>query len=220
VLRCALIAPWLALMAYGAKSGMVTPARLIAPYYPLLLPLLLVGAEQSALVRRRWWRGLAWAGILVAFAVLIVTPARPLWPAKTFLRKALEVMPGNRLLARALETYSVYAIRSDPLPDFRPLLPKDLKVVGFLGGPDDLDISLWRPFGSRRVEGISWQATAEQIRMRKHQYAVVSGFFLGACNVPFEDWRVRSRAELVASATVTTVVSGGPQQWYLVRFKD
>ncbi len=38
-----LTAPWLALLAYCAKSGMITAARLIAPYYPLLLPLLLVG---------------------------------------------------------------------------------------------------------------------------------------------------------------------------------
>jgi hypothetical protein len=220
VLRWALISPWLALLAYGAKSGMVTPARLIAPYYPLLLPLFLVGAEQSALIRRRWWNGLAWAGIFAAFAVLIVTPARPLWPAQTILRKALEVKPDNRLLARALATYSVYAIRSDPLPDFRARLPNYLKVVGFLGGPDDLDISLWRPYGRRRVETIVKEATAEQIRQRKHQYAVVSGFFLESYNISFDDWLSRTRAELVATATVTTVVSGGPQRWFLVRFTD
>jgi len=47
-----LIAPWIALLAYGMKSGMVTPQRLIAPYYPLLLPLLLIGAGQSQIVRR------------------------------------------------------------------------------------------------------------------------------------------------------------------------
>ena len=219
VLRWALITPWVALLAYGAKSGMVTPARLIAPYYPLLLPLLLIGAEQSALVRCRWWRGLAWLGIVAACGVLIVTPARPLWPAKTVLRKVHEAMPGNRLVERALATYSVYAIRSDPLPDFRALLPADLKVVGFLGGPDDLDISFWRPYGTRRVEWIPYDATAERIRARKHQYAVVSGFYLDAVKLPLDDWLTRSRAELVATATVTTVVSGGPQRWYLVRFK-
>ncbi len=220
VLRWALITPWVALLAYGAKSGMVTPARLIAPYYPLLLPLVLIGAEQSGLVRRRWWRGLAWAGVVAAFAVLIVTPARPLWPAKTILRKVHQARPGNRLVERALATYSVYAIRSDPLPDFRALLPQDLKMVGFLGGPDDLDISLWRPYGGRRVETISKDATAEQIRLRKHQYAVVSGFFLASEKISFDDWLARSRAEVVATLTVTITVSSGPQRWYLVRFKD
>src|SRR6266568_1535106 len=37
--RWVLIAPWAALAAYSMKSGMITGARLISPYYPLLLPL-------------------------------------------------------------------------------------------------------------------------------------------------------------------------------------
>jgi hypothetical protein len=70
------------------------------------------------------------------------------------------------------------------------------------------------------VETISRDATAEQIRIRKHQYAVVSGFFLEFFNISIDDWLARSRAEMVASETVTTAVSSGPQRWYLVRFKD
>src|SRR6267142_3151749 len=57
--RCALIAPWVALLAYCMKSGMVTGARLISPYYPLLLPLLIAGKEHSDLIRRWWWKALA-----------------------------------------------------------------------------------------------------------------------------------------------------------------
>ena len=220
ILRLALIAPWLALMAYGAKSGMVTPARLIAPYYVLLLPLLLVGAEQAVLVRQRWWRGLAWAVFLVAFAVLIVTPARPLWPAKTILTKAVAAQPDNRLLARALKTYSVYSIRSDPLAEIRAQLPPDLKLVGFLGGPDDLDISLWRPYGSRQVAQFARGAPPEEIHARKIKYAVVSGLLFDLEGDSFDEWLVKTRAEVLATATVTIAVSAGPQRWFLVRFKD
>src|SRR5207237_265675 len=50
------LAPWAALLAYCSKSGMATGARLISPYYPLLLPLLMAGAGQSEIIRRRWWR--------------------------------------------------------------------------------------------------------------------------------------------------------------------
>ena len=220
VLRLVLISPWLALMAYCAKSGMVTPARLIAPYYPLLLPLLLVGAEQGVLVRQRWWRGLAWAVFLTSFAVLIVTPARPLWPAKTILTRAVAAQPDNRLLTRALKTYSVYAIRSDPLAEMRATLPPDLKVVGFLGGADDLDISFWRPYGTRQVAQISRIATAEGIRARKIKYAVVSGLHFELEGVSFDEWLDQTRAEVLATATVTITVSAGPQRWFLVRFKD
>ncbi len=215
-----LISPWLALLAYCAKSGMVTPARLIAPYYPLLLPLLLVGAGQTQLIRQRWWRGLAWANCFLALGVLVVTPPRPLWPAQTILKKAVAAYPNNRLLKRALQTYAVYSIRSDPLPELRAKLPPDLKVVGFLGTHDDLDISFWRPFGSRRVEQISHIAKPEDIRTRKLQYAVVSGIHFELANRSFDDWLKEMRAEVVAETTATIVVSVGPKKWYLVRFLD
>ena len=42
-----LIAAWISLLAYCVKSGMVTPQRLIAPYYPLLIASLLSGSARS-----------------------------------------------------------------------------------------------------------------------------------------------------------------------------
>jgi len=221
VLKLALLSPWVALLAYCAQSGMVTPARLIGPYYPLLLPLLLLGADQALLVRKRWWRVLAWLVFIAAFAVLIVTPARPLWPAKTILGKAVEASPDNRLLKRALATYTVYSRRSDPLSEVRALLPTDQNVVGFVSAPDDLDISFWRPYGMRRVELISLAETAEQIRARKIQYAVVSGVLFELQNrISLDEWLAKTRAEVLAEATVTVSVSVGPQRWLVVRFKE
>ena len=223
--KLALITPWLALVAYSAKSGMVTPGRLIAPYYPLLLPLLVVGAEQAVLVRKRWWRLLAWLIFVVAFVVLIVTPARPLWPAQTVLTWAAHTQPDNRLFQRALTTYSVYSIRSDPLPELREQLPKDLKVVGFLGTPDDLDISFWRPYLSRQVVQIAATETADQIRQRKLTHAVVSSAGLewwtySMTNLTLESWLTQTRAEVLTNITTTVTVSAGPKPWYLVKFKE
>jgi hypothetical protein len=220
VLWFALITPWVALLAYGAKSGMVTPARLIAPYYPLLLPLLLVGPEQGALVRKRWWRLLAWAVFLMAFAILIVTPPRPLWPAKTVLKSLVAVQPDQRLLKRALATYTAYSVRADPHAELRALLPADLKVVGFLGTHDDLDISFWKPYGDRRIAQIGHVETAEQIRARKIQYAVVSGLHFELARQNFTDWLTAIRAEVVAETTLTISLSAGAQPWYVVRFLD
>jgi len=220
VLLLALIAPWIALIAYGAKSGMVTPARLIAPYYPLLLPLLLVGPEQVALVRKRWWRLLAWTVFLMAFAILIVTPPRPIWPAKTVLTKMVAAQPDHRLLKRALATYNAYSVRADPHAELRALLPADLKVVGFLGTHDDLDISFWKPYGGRRVAQIGHIETAEQVRARKLQYAVVSGLHFELARQSFADWLTAMRAEVVAETTLTISLSAGAQSWYIVRFKE
>jgi hypothetical protein len=215
-----LVAPWGSLLAYGLKSGIVDAARLISAYYPLLLPLLLVGAGQAVIVRRRWWRAMVWGVLLLAVPVLVLTPGRPLWPARTVLSRLLTWKPGHRLLTRALNVYSVYDVRSDPLASVRALLPEGLSVVGFMGTADDIDISLWRPFGTRRVEHILRSDSLEQIRQRHIQYAVIGEVNLLENKMTFAEWQAKTRAELVATATGTMTVTQGPHEWYVVRFPD
>jgi len=220
VRRCALAAPWLALIAYCSKTGMVTAARLVSPYYPLLLPLLLTAAGQREVVRRRWWRGMVCISLLLSLVVVVVTPARPLWPAQTILSKALAAHPDQRVLQRAHKVYSVYADRWDPLAGVRSLLPQDLKTVGFVGTSDDIDISLWRPLGARRVEHILLGESATQIRKRGIGCAVVSGLNLKENNVVFEDWLNQTRACLLVTTNAVVKVADGPQAWHIVTFKD
>jgi hypothetical protein len=213
-----LIAPWFALLAFGMKSGMITPQRLIAPYYPLLLPLLLTGAGQSQIIRRRWWRRLVGGGLVLALVVLVLSPDRPLWPAKTILSRASSRHPDQRLLARALKVYTVYSGRSDALAGVRVLLPPDIKVVGFIGTKDDCDISLWRPLGERRVEHFFLTDPPEQIRQHV-QYVVVGGFNLKENDTTLDAWLQFSGAELLATTNATLKVAEGLQPWYVVRFK-
>jgi hypothetical protein len=215
--RGVLMASWVALLAYCVKSGMATGARLISPYYPLLLPLLLVGARQSAVVRRRWWRGAAWGVLGLAFMVLVLTPGRPLWPAQTLLSKAVALRPGQRLLARALKVYAVYAGRWDPLANVRALLPPGLAVTGFLADGDDIDISFWRPFFRRRVEHVLLEDSPAAIRRRHIHYIVVGGAYLASQHTTLAAWRERTGAELVATTSATLKVAEGPQAWYVVR---
>ena len=217
---CVLVASWVSLLAYCIKSGMVTPARLISPYYPLLLPALLLGVRQAGVVRRRWWQMLVAGVLLLALLVLVLTPGRPLWPAQTVLSKVLAWNPGQRSIARALAVYSVYDARSDPLANVRALLPEGLSVVGFMGTADDIDISLWRPFGQRRVEHVLLSDSPGQIRQRHIRYVVVGGGNLADHNTTLAAWQERTGAELVATATTTILVSLGPQPWYVVRFPE
>lgn len=218
--RLVLLTPWVALLAYCVKSGMNTAARLISPYYTLLLPSLILGAAHAEIVRRSWWRVASWLVLLMAFAVLILTPPRPLWPAQTLLTAALKAKPGQPLLTRALKVYSVYAHRSDPLASLRPLLPPNLKTIGFLGTPDDIDISLWRPYFTRRVEHILLSDTAEQIRARGIQYGVVSGRQLTWEKATLEAWLQGANATLLRTTDVTVKVSDGPQSWHIVKFNE
>ena len=217
--RLILIAPWIALLGFCMKSGMVTPNRLIAPYYPLLLPLLLVGAGQSQIIRRRWWRALAGGTMALAFVVLILTPDRPLWPAQTILSKLTATHPNQHLISRALDVYTVYAKRSDPLAGVRDLLPKDVQTVGFIGAEDDCDISLWLPLGSRRVEHFRLSDPPERFRQARVEYAVVGGLNLQLRGTTLDAWLQKTGAEVVASTNATQKVSEGPQMWYVVRFK-
>jgi len=208
------------LLVYCIKSGLVTAARLISPYYALLLPLLLLPAGHAVIVRQRWWRALMWGVIALAVAVVVVLPGRQLWPAQTILSKMQAAHPEQPMVRRAARVYSVYAGRSDPLADVRRLLPADLKVVGFMGTPDDIDISFWRPYGTRQVKHFFVKDSSEQIRQRGIRYAVVSGLHLKETGTTLEAWLAKSGAELVATANVTVKVADGPQPWHIVRFRD
>jgi hypothetical protein len=214
------VAPWVALLAYCTKTGMVTPDRLIAPYYPLLAPLLLIGPRQSAIVRRQWWNALAGGSMILASVVLIMLPDRPLWPARTVLSGLSAWHPRNHLISRAREVYAVYANRADPLANVRALLPKGIKVVGFLGAEDDCDISFWLPFGSRRVEHFLLSDPPERFRREGVEYAVVGGLNLHLRGVTLEEWLHRTGAEMVAETNGTLKVAEGPQQWYIARIKN
>jgi hypothetical protein len=185
----------------------------------LLLPLLLVGAAQSQIVRRRWWKALAGIVLLLALAALIVTPPRPLWPSNTILAKAVARHPNQSQLQRAQKVYQVYRQRSDPLAAVREHFPRDLKAVGFMGTDDDLDISLWKPYGSRRVEPFFFEDSPGHIRQLGIQYAVISGLNLGDKHATIDEWMQKVGAELLFTTNATMTVSQGPEPWYLVRLK-
>jgi hypothetical protein len=213
----ALLGAWVSLLAFCLKSGMSNGARLIIPYYPLLLPLLVVGRGHGEVVGRLWWRRLV-AGVLgLAVIVLVVTPGRPLWPVQTVLSKALAMRPGHRLLSRAQTVYAVYAERSDPLANVRALLPPGVAVVGFLADADDADISLWRPYFQRRVRPVLLEDPPAEILRRQIRYIVVGGAFLAFRHTTLAQWQRQVGAELVGTTTATLKAAQGPQEWYLVR---
>ena len=218
--RLVLAAPWVSLLVYCLKNAMIDLPRHLSAYYPLLVPVLLLGAGHTVVVRRRWWRGLTWGVLALAVPVVALVPGRPLWPARTVLGKLHELKPEQRLIERALRVYSVYGVRSDPMANVRALLPEGLKVVGFMGTIDDVDISLWRPLGSRKVKHILLSDSGEEIRQRGIRYAVVGEANLVENRTTLAEWQERTGAELVATAVATVTVTQGPREWYVVRFPE
>ena len=123
-------------------------------------------------MKKAWWQRFAVAVFLIAGALLILSPSRPLWPANSVLGR---VQTAHRLVARAKTVYSVYSQRNDGFAPARDFLPPGLKVVGFMSF-DDPEASLWRPFGSRRVEHIKVADTAEDLKRRGIEYALINSF--------------------------------------------
>ena len=107
------IATAVALVVFLQASFTGSSARLLTPYYPLVLVPFLLHPGQRYVVQRKWWRLGAIATSALVAALLMLNPARPLFPAEWLLKVLRQNGGSGRLLARAETVYSVYALRSD-----------------------------------------------------------------------------------------------------------
>ena len=207
------LAPWISLLALLSQSEVYPIDRILAPYYALLLPLFLANPAHEPLVKKTAWRMAALAGFVMAAGLLLVSPARPLFPVQTILKR----FPDAPMRVR--NVYSVYAGRNDAFAPARDILPPGLRVLG-LTTYDDPETSLWRPFGSRRIEHVCPNDTAEQLKARGVEYILVRGEVFGLWfNVSLDDWLKKLNAQVVQPVPLTLRASAGPRDWYLVRLQ-
>src|SRR5262249_6067972 len=99
----------------------------------------------------------------------------------------------------------------------RSLLPPGTKMVGFLGRGDDPDISLWRPFGCRRVDHVLLSDSALQVRGRGIEYVVAGDYNFSLNGTTFDAWLQTIGGQLIAMTNITVRVSEGRQTWYIVK---
>ena len=213
------IAPWISLLALLSQSEVYPIGRILAPYYALLVPMLLAGPGQERLVTRRWWRTSAGAVFLIAAGLLIVSPARPLFPVGIFLEKIHAAAVQHPVLMRVETIYSVYRDRSDGFAPVRDVLPPDVKVLGLITY-DDPETSLWRPFGSRRIEHVCPPDTAADLKQRGIGYILFKTEGFGprfGCSP--DDWVKRINAQLVQKIPLRLRASSGVSEWYLVKLQ-
>jgi len=214
---CLRWSPPLALLALLTQSNLTTIARFLTPDYALLLPVLLVRAGNEQLVERRWWRFCVLAVFLIAAGLLIISPARPLFPAQAVLEKISMRAPNSKSLARMEKVYSVYHERNDAFAPARNLLPPGVKILGLITD-NDPETSLWRPFGSRRVEHVSPDETASYLKTRGIEYVLVNGDAFGNWfPETFAEWLKRMNAYVTEKIPLTLLASGGARDWYLVK---
>jgi hypothetical protein len=213
-LICVRWSPVISLLAVMAQSNLSGIGRILTPYYLLLLPPLLACGGHEPLIKRSWWSAAASAVFLLAAGLLIISPARPLFPIQTILRKIQA--PDSHLLARVKEVYSVYGNRNDGFAPARDILPPDLKVLGIVTF-DDPETSLWRPFGTRSIEHVRPGDTAADLKARGITYILLREQIMGWFNCPLDVWLKQMNAQVVKKIPLDLRASSGPLVWDLVK---
>jgi hypothetical protein len=212
------LSPWISLFAVFARATTTEPiSRLITPYYALLLPALLMGLGHERLVKKCWWRATAFAGFVMAAGLLVVSPARPLFPVGIFLQKVHSAAAQHPSLSRVEAVYSIYHSRNDAFAPVRDVLPPDVKILGLVTF-DDPETSLWRPFGSRRIEHVRAADLPTDLKQRGIQYVLVKPGLLGKeADDALDAWLKKMNAKVVGKIPLTLRVSEGALDWYLVK---
>jgi hypothetical protein len=191
--------------------------RLLSPYYPLLIIPFLLHRGQECLIRRRWWRAGVIGIWLMAVLLLILSPARPLFPAQTVLSFLRQRGVAGPAITRAEKVYSVYGQRHDAFAPVVRVLPPDLKVLGFVTF-DDPEPSLWWPFGSRRIVHIGPDDTADFLRNAGVHYVLISPEkYTLLFHSSLESWLNQMRATVVESIPLTLRAGSHEVKWLLVR---
>jgi hypothetical protein len=213
-----LLAAWVAGFVYLCKMGSEAAPRLLLPYYPLLLVPLLLLPGQSRLLQHWAGRLLALLAALSLLPVLVLSPARPLWPGRSICEKLTKKFPGQPVFERMGSVYSAYAHRNDLLAPLRASLPVDARQIGFIAGANDTDYSLWRPFGKRQVIYPAYDARHFLVHPREVGWLVVKEReWPSICSLPLAGWAQANHFQIVASIEIVELVSWGGERWTLLQ---
>jgi len=196
----------------GSEGG----PRLLTPYYPILLfaVLLLVGAKHP--IRQRWWRLTTYAVTLITIVILIIQPARPLFPVDLVLQSLPREGAIGSLSGRIIAVYQTYRARGDVLAPLRGLLPTSAREIGFIGTEDDPEPSLWQPFGDRTVQDIVNPLDAADL---PNFVSVSESSLREQTGQSVEDWGKAVGMEEVGCVKITLKVRNGDQNWCVYRRK-
>jgi len=214
VLRLVCLAPWISLLFVIAMINF-GGVRYLTCYVPLLIMGLLREPAQAWLTRRRWWQSAALLTCGLAGLLLILSPARPLWPAHWFFQRYGAGLRSTALGLRAMNAYEVKRGRAQVFAPMVALLPPDAAVVGFIAN-DYPETSLWKPFGSRRILHVKVSDSPEQLRQRGIKYVLATNdHLLGS----WPQWMHRMNARELQCLLLKMWGYQQPYAWHLVELQ-
>lgn len=211
---------WAACVFFLTQSGLSCPSRYLAPFYPLLIAPILSGTGVDRFVRRsRVWRGAGVAVFSAAGLLLVLSPARPLWPVRPVLRALGADLSSHSLLRRAWTVYQVYGQRADAFDPALRLLPPGTAVFGIVTF-DDPETALWRPFGSRRLIHVCPGDTRASIAAQGVHYIWVSSEkFNFLFHQPMDAWVSGLNGEVIAEVSLALRAGQESTRWLLIELK-
>jgi hypothetical protein len=214
------IAAWPSLLVFCLSLGSEAAARLSVPYASLCFAgAWIVLIKYQDIVRWRSWRLVALICGLAAFPVVILSPARPLWPSLTILGN-IDIDKSYPILQRALDVYSTYRQRSQALQPVKSALPVGSERVGFCSGGNDLEASLWLPYGSLRIFHVTPGDSPERIKSLALSAICVSDRTLKSkWNTTPEEFASRYNGIISSRPVVKQMVRWGCDQWYVITFQ-
>jgi hypothetical protein len=205
------------LIAFGvffAKLGSEGGPRLLTPYYPILLFAVLLFVGTTHPVRQRWWRLTTYAVSLIPIIILIIQPARPLFPVGLVVRSLPRGGAIGSLSSRIITVYQTYQARADVLAPVRDLLPGSVREIGFIGTEDDPEPSLWQPFGQRTVRDI---VNPTDVSSLPDFVSVSESWLREQTGQRLEDWANAVGMEQVGCVKITLTIRNGEQNWCVYR---
>lgn len=207
-------APWLALGVLAWMIPVTSVPRMAVPYYPLIVLAIVAGRKQRELEASRWWNGLAALAVATCGLQLVLTPSRPLLPMVSMI-SSLRSADSSGAAERAARVYETYARRADALASVRALLPVGVSRFGLVT-QNDLETSLWRPFGSRTFEHVVGGTDRERLVKRGLDHLVINASLVGPALDP---WLVKLGAERIGEVEIRTLASGGAERWIVARLR-
>ncbi len=206
-----------ALLVYFSKTGMNTVARHIAPYYPFLIAIPLLAPAQNRVVRGRPWKWLAAAAMTSTIVLVVITPSRPLWPARWFFATFTSENP-SPAMARAAAGFSVYAERADALGNLRDALPADATLVGLLNFASGPELPLWKPYLHRQVRHIRPGESMAPLTGKGMSHVIVNTKdFLNHMGTTPEQWLAAQQGTILKRQSIRMLVKEPPSEWWTVK---
>lgn len=206
----------ISLLAALTQANKSAAGRLFAAYYLLPCTIILMAAGHENLVRRRWWQCAAGLVFLMAAGLLVISPARPLFPRNALLTRVAPLEATHPIMVRISDVYSVYRDRSTAFAPALAELPPDTKIIGYIAF-DKPETSLWQPWGARRIVHVCPGDQADDLKAKGVRYILMDpDAFDEWFGRPLPQWLQQMNATVASKISLRLRAGEPARDWYLI----